>query len=564
MKGDALKSQIAEYLKAANLPYEKSTLKHAEETRTKAAETLKGQRIEKTLSPADKNKFFSDIRKYRSGPITGLQQTMKITDFAKYFPEGTTELVLSRNVNRIANDLNLPDHPKITPAEESALKKIKEARKKKGDPTWVSKKLKGTPEMPLQHMRAKGISPALNNLTYIDVLKNSVEFQKSGVEPLRNELVESMQKVFSDKKPGWEKELEKLNFKSRHYANKVPKHLKGLIVFEQMDNLGNFTEKGIGGNPYKALGKGTALGDIKFDTLTREDPLRKTILDFADTVKKSGGCRFLTGSQAGGAVSTCREIIKRDPVGSANKLAGMAKFKNTATSFLGMLGKGGVKAAPLAAVAAVGAVAEPLVKYFRNDDPDTYLSNEQQQKGMLLATLEAQPTQVDEEILKWRHPGEIGSAAAAIPGSGAMMKARKARGFGLPRQALGPAMKILAGTFSPLGVAATLPISVAAQAKGGSEVEDIATDPLNWLGPAFASSGARMATRGMAPTGILAKAIRMGMSPAALRIGSRFLGLPGLALTAGMWGYDKWKNWDKEDIEDDEFKVQVVRSKHKR
>ena len=40
----------------------------------------------------------------------------------------------------------------------------------------------------------------------------------------------------------------------------------------------------------------------------------------------------------------------------------------------------------------------------------------------------------------------------------------------------------------------------------------------------------------------LLKALRLGMSPGALRIGSRFLGLPGLALTAGMWGYDKWKN----------------------
>ena len=45
----------------------------------------------------------------------------------------------------------------------------------------------------------------------------------------------------------------------------------------------------------------------------------------------------------------------------------------------------------------------------------------------------------------------------------------------------------------------------------------------------------------------------MGMSPGALRMGSRFLGLPGLALTAGMWGYDKWKNRGKD--KDDEFKV---------
>ena len=51
-----------------------------------------------------------------------------------------------------------------------------------------------------------------------------------------------------------------------------------------------------------------------------------------------------------------------------------------------------------------------------------------------------------------------------------------------------------------------------------------------------------MATRGMAPTGILSKAIRLGVSPRALSVVSRRFGLPGLAISAGMWGYDKWKN----------------------
>ena len=41
MTGDALKSQIAEYLKRENLPYEKSDLGRAEEARTKAAKTIK-------------------------------------------------------------------------------------------------------------------------------------------------------------------------------------------------------------------------------------------------------------------------------------------------------------------------------------------------------------------------------------------------------------------------------------------------------------------------------------------------------------------------------------------
>ena len=42
----------------------------------------------------------------------------------------------------------------------------------------------------------------------------------------------------------------------------------------------------------------------------------------------------------------------------------------------------------------------PLVKQFVMDDPTTYLTNEDQMKGMLIATLEQQPLAVDEEILE--------------------------------------------------------------------------------------------------------------------------------------------------------------------
>ena len=98
--------------------------------------------------------------------------------------------------------------------------------------------------------------------------------------------------------------------------------------------------------------------------------------------------------------------------------------------------------------------------------------------------------------------------------------------------------------------AATLPIGIAAQRKGGTEWGDIATDPMNWLTPAFASEGARLATKGMKPTGIMAQAIRLGMSPRTLSLISRRFGFPGLAVSAGLWGYDKWKNRSINDPED--------------
>ena len=297
------------------------------------------------------------------------------------------------------------------------------------------------------------------------------------------------------------------------------------------------------------LNKAAAIGEL--NALKSWDPAVLTRLINEWTEKNPKWTKILEkriGCQSGCLAATANE----SPAAFSE---GLKKTPSAARSFLGMLGKFGARAAPLAAIAGAGVLAEPLVKQFRNDDYSTYLSDPEQQGSMLLAMVEQETPKVDEEILKWQYPGMAGAAAAAIPGSSAMMKARKAKGFGLPRQALGPVGKFLAGSFSPLGVAATLPISVAAQVKGGSDIEDIATDPFNWLAPAFASTGARMATRGMAPTGILAKAIRMGMSPATLRAGSRFLGMPGLALTGGMWAYDKWKGEPK----DDEFKLKTYK-----
>ena len=250
-----------------------------------------------------------------------------------------------------------------------------------------------------------------------------------------------------------------------------------------------------------------------------------------------------------GTINCVNTKLTNDPVQSSLKLRaaeGIGKVRGAATNFLKLLGRGGVRAAPYAALAAVGAAAEPLVKQFHIDDRTTYLTDENQMKGMLLATLEGEPPKVDEEILKWQYPGQIAGAAAAVPGSKALYKARTSgigkAAMGAPRAALGPVGKVLAGTFSPLAVAATLPLKIAAQRSGGTDYGDIATDPTNWMGPAFAASGTEWATKGMKGSPRLANAIRLGFSPRTLQVFARRFGLPGLAVSAGMWGYDKWKN----------------------
>ena len=140
---------------------------------------------------------------------------------------------------------------------------------------------------------------------------------------------------------------------------------------------------------------------------TRVEALKKNkpaFEKFLEAVEKSpAACRKILNYQTGGISATCGAAITKDPVGAAEKISklkvtggALGKVKNAATTFLGILGRGGVKAAPLAAVAALGAVAEPLVKQFRNDDYSTYLSDPEQQGSMLLSMVEAETPKVDE------------------------------------------------------------------------------------------------------------------------------------------------------------------------
>ena len=192
-------------------------------------------------------------------------------------------------------------------------------------------------------------------------------------------------------------------------------------------------------------------------------------------------CGDSEGGRIGYALGTAtircvNQKLTNEPVQSSMRLRaaeGVGKIRGAATNFLKLLGRGGVKAAPYAALAAVGAGIEPLVRQFRNDDPSTYLTDESQMKGMLLATIEGETPKVDEEILKWQYPG-LGAAtlAGAVPGAGAVYKARRglpptkefigpmAKGVGKTRAALGLSGvlgKALGASFSPLAAAATLP-----------------------------------------------------------------------------------------------------------
>ena len=270
-----------------------------------------------------------------------------------------------------------------------------------------------------------------------------------------------------------------------------------------------------------------------------------------DTVKKSPeSCRVILDYQTGGISKTCAAALETDPVGSAERLKNLdaqsgplAKVKNAA---LGFLKSGGFKTFTLAGAA--GTVGAALVKEFRNDDPTTYLSNEDQQKSMLV-DMATQPitTEFDRpDILDFQLPAAgalvAGSTAAAAPST---IKASKSRALGVESKRPGIVKTGFRTLGRGLGVAASpgllaplAAMDITGQVAEGDSPLDIATDPMNYLYPAFSGQTDKL-TRGLPSAA--RKVASLGLGKVGLKALSR-AGIAGLGLSLGIQGYNLLKD----------------------
>ena len=245
---------------------------------------------------------------------------------------------------------------------------------------------------------------------------------------------------------------------------------------------------------------------------------------------------------SGGCGKEMAEAMETDRVGTLNKINQtqgiIPKFKNAA---LGFLKNPSIRTFGVAGIA--GAVGTGLVKAFRNDDPTTYLSNENQQKNMLV-DMATSPITTDlprPDILDYQLPlaGALvaGSTAAVAPKT---IKASKARGFGIERKQPGIVKTGFRTLGRGLGVAASpgllaplAAMDITSQISEGDSPTDIATDPFNYLYPAFAEQTPKM-TRGLPSA--FRKFANLGLGRVGLKILSR-AGLAGLGLSLGIQGY---------------------------
>ena len=290
--------------------------------------------------------------------------------------------------------------------------------------------------------------------------------------------------------------------------------------------------------------------------------------------KDGGRIGFASGS---GCIIEATNAIDDNPIkfaqninkipeetGAFNKVKSAAsKFLNFAKADYNLMGKmGGFGKG--AALVGLGAAAAGVKEFF-SDDPTSYLSNEKQQKNLLIDMVTepiAEPTEKP-AILEAQMP-VLGATllAGTIPGAkDTYLDARTGRGpkgpagSGLPanivnkpvgklRAALGINKGVfgkgLASLGTPAGMLATEPFFIGNQIAEGDSIGEIATNPMNYLGAAFASPLTKMATKNVSPT--MANIMRLGLSPARLFVLSK-MGQAGLLISGGIAGYNLFKDY---------------------
>jgi hypothetical protein len=297
--------------------------------------------------------------------------------------------------------------------------------------------------------------------------------------------------------------------------------------------------------------------DVKKAKPFWESNIRNTIISAAQN-NTGNVCNIFAGRVAfskdggrigfsGGCADEMAEAMETDRVGTLNKINQtegiIPKFKNAA---LGFLRNPGIRNFGIAGIA--GAAGAGLVKQFNNNDPTTYLSNEDQQKSMLvdMATDSVSINFDRPAILDYQLPALGAEAAAGLAVTApSTIKASKSRAFGIEKKRVAPGTiktgarvlgRGLASLGTPLGLLPMEAMNITSQIAEGDSPLDIATDPLNYLGATFAEPATKIAARGVNPK--IATAMRLGMSPGALRLLSRAGGI-GLGASLGIMGLQK-------------------------
>ena len=352
---------------------------------------------------------------------------------------------------------------------------------------------------------------------------------------------------------------------------KTPKQVYGADRIKQLQDIGLDLPKAYEKMKYTIeVPKGTATLKEFVNNPSKFLPAIKTALK--DVVKKSPvSCQVVMAQKTGGIVpDDCIDAIDKDPIGSAEKLSeieptnkSLAKVKGVAQRALSLFPKLGTPGKIAAGVTAGAATIGALTYNRELGEFVNPLNDDKASQGTLTDWIKEHP-------VKTVAGTSIGFSAQEIPR--AYKKAREL-GRGRTRSALGitGALKPVLTTFGTPAMTALFEVPFGAKRlEEGETMTEVLTDP---LGPALGltfmeplSRGAgvirdvpkrtiaeglrnyfNLSNVGTARPGVTSKILRMGLSPRMIAGASRFLGLPGLALSLGLTGYDAYKNYQNEE-----------------
>ncbi len=277
------------------------------------------------------------------------------------------------------------------------------------------------------------------------------------------------------------------------------------------------------------------------------------------------------GKEEGGVQGQiCVKKIQEEPIESLNKLSKLnvtegplGQVKGVAQRMLNVLPKMGT-VGKIATVAAGTGLALSGLRF--NPEKGEIVTTDNDQKADQNQILQY----VKDNPLKVTAGSSLGFAAQEVPGA---YKAARDLGRGRVRSTLG-----ISGAIRPVLTTFGTPLLTglyegaigAKRLEDGETMTDILTDPvgpalgLTLMEPLSKLSGVvknapkrtmlegaknyfNLSNVGQARPGLTGQILRMGLSPRMIAGASRFLGLPGIALGAGLAGYDAYKNYQNQE-----------------
>ena len=461
---------------------------------------------------------------------------------ASYPPNKQSLEIIKNKINEVKKQ---PNYEKFAEVKRGVPEKIKRQTQlgleKARDPSRIEAEIrrlkKGlAPNHQLHHLAGKDELTKLNNLKLLPTNLNTADDiirAEQNIIDLNKEtkLILDQAKISKNDKI----RLNQLNALKKRIKNKDLKgQLKGLKSMDiiSFDKDGNVIKKSVGADiKMKTIGGGTEVGEIAFsDIVSKTDPKRLDVLNMATAeiakeIEASGDTKLIKLfhqrlKKAGLRISckdgcivkaadtnpqVLRSVITQVKAEQPEKFANLTDspfedYKNTVLN----------ETPPI----------QPNTKY--NPETGEFVNTK---NNMPETNFNSKTYAQDNPI-----PVKAGTEDAFKPIKKSMLKT------------IG---KSLAYVGAPLPTAVIDSYFVGKQIADDRPAENIAKDPLNWLGLATMSTLSDIS--GVSKPGKINTALRLGMSPGLIRGASRFLGLPGLAISTALTAYDQYEKYKNEE-----------------